>query len=169
MKTLSALMAIAGLGISGCQSLGPSAADPVSSMTFGPNASDSVGEAIAVPPKRRIVIVMVKPKDGERGRYCAEPPPDVSPELLEQIKALVDADAKVGGEQPGKTQTQGQKNYMEIAQRLVRRTQGVQWFRDGLYSLCQLYVNDAIKGADVKHAFDDLVRTSSELIKIELK
>lgn len=169
MKILTALMAAAGLGISGCQSLGPSATDPVSSLTFGPNTSGGVGEAIAVTAKRRIVIVMVKPKDGERGRYCAEPPPDVSPELLEQIKAMVDADAKLGQEQPGKGKAEGPKTYLEIAQRLVRRTQGVQWFRDGLYSLCQLYVNDAIKEADVKHAFEELVKTSSELIKIELK
>ena len=149
MKTLTALMAIAALGISGCQSMDPSATDSFSRMTFGPNTGDGVGEAIAVTAERRIVIVMVKPKDGERGRYCAEPPPGVSAELLEQLKAM-------------QTPT-------EIAQRLVRRTQGVQWFRDGLHSLCQLYINDALKEADVKRAFEELVRTSSELIKIELK
>ena len=169
MKTLTALMAIAALGISGCQSLDPSAADSFSRMTLGPNTGDGVGEVIAVTAKQRIVIVMVKPKDGERGRYCAEPPPEVSPELPERIKAMVDAGARPVQEPPGKTTAESQKAYREIAQRLVRRTQGVQWFRDGLHSLCQLYVNDAIKEADVKRAFDELVRTSSELIKIELK
>ena len=161
------------VAVCGCQHLNPSDSHPVLSKTFGPNKSDDVGEAIAITANRRVVIVMVKPrasdgKAGDWGKFCAEPPPDTALEQQSTIKAVFEATLKkptTDGTAKGEF-TSEELRFLSV---LFQRSQGVQLFRDGLYSLCQLHANGALTDAEVGPLYKELLSKASQGIDSELK
>jgi hypothetical protein len=165
-----ALLTFGAFVLSGCQHLDPSETHPVLSKTFGPNKKDDVGEAIAITSNRRIVIVMVKPEksngeSGEWGKFCAEPPPDTVTNLFTMFKAYFDSSSY----NDPKTKAEIINTYNQLATAIFRRSQGVQYLRDSLYNLCQLYVNSALKDDEVAAIFSEIIQKASGLIDTELK
>lgn len=152
-----------------CANINPTDNYPVISKTFGPNAPADVGEAIAIKADRRIVIVMVKPtknekSDGEWGKFCAEPPPDVANEISHWLTAKISAQ----NENSPKMSAEETRTEIQKIQALFSRTQGAQMFRDGLYNICQLYANNAIAPKDVEPLFKHLLDTTSRTAMAEI-
>jgi hypothetical protein len=125
---------------------------------------------------RRVVVVNTSFKDTApyiESAFCAEPPPDVSENLISNLTAK--------GDLSGKADTTGEiakieaQAKLELAKSLqtsgivlFRRTQGAQVMRDGSFSLCQSYINGAISKAQFVAMYDELLKMSIDLIKQEL-
>jgi hypothetical protein len=166
----AALLVFGVFALSGCQHLDPSETHSLLGKTFGPNKKDDVGEAIAITSNRRIVIVMVKPEKsngepGEWGRFCAEPPPDTAAELFTLFNAYVNAAHKT----ESRLDTGVANTYTQLAESLFHRSQGVQYLRDSLYNLCQLYANNALEQNAVAAGFSEIIKNAKDLIDAELR
>ena len=167
MRSPLLLAALTGVLLTACQHISPSDKHPILHKTWGPNAPADVGEAIAVKADRRVVNVILKPKEGEWPRFCAEPAPDVAQNLTSALNAAIQG--TLHGD-PNKNIASGtiSNSLTTTIQDLFRRTQGVQLARDGLYGLCQLYVNGALTGPAVEAAYTTLIEVSADVIKHEL-
>ncbi len=169
MKAAVALASVAALLLSACANINPTEDYPVVSKTFGPNKKDDVGEAIAITASRRVVIVLLKPPGLEAPHYCAEPPPDVSPVLIEAFKASVKAEGQSDANKKASASGEVERTSSALAEQLFKRHQGVQWFRDGLYSLCQLSLNGFIDQKSTDIRLGKLIEESAKLIEAEIK
>jgi hypothetical protein len=125
---------------------------------------------------RRVVVVNTSFKQDApyiESAFCAEPPPDISENLISNLTAK--------GDLSGKADTTGEiarieaQAKLELAKSLqtsgivlFRRTQGAQVMRDGSFSLCQSYINGAISKAQFVAMYEELMKKSVDLIKLEL-
>ena len=172
-QPLALLVLASSLAAVGCASLNPTNEYPVISKTFGPNSSPDVGEAIAITADRRIVIVLVKPpkgdkSDGEWGRFCAEPPPDAASEVSRWFTASLAASSRATPPGvPASASGTLSNTDIQAIRSLFTRSQGIQMFRDGLYSLCQLYANGALHAKEVEPLFKLLLSTSASTVRSE--
>ncbi|MHC1699469.1 MAG: hypothetical protein AB9900_00620 [Humidesulfovibrio sp.] len=125
---------------------------------------DVAGEAdvLATKAERRIIFV-----SGDGKTVCVEPSPDVSEAVATAVHAMVNGTASkddaVGS--AGFTLSRGMANSIAM---LFVRTQGIQFFRDGSFALCQAYTSHAI---DEKAYLDRLDRFRADaraLIEKEL-
>jgi hypothetical protein len=91
-----------------------------------------------------------------RGKYCAEPPPDTAKEIATQFRAVAELEAEVAGK-PQKAKADIQDLMKEQMQVLAARTPALDAFRIGLYSLCQMYVIEAINEAQVNALLGKLI------------
>ena len=91
--------------------------------------------SLAVSAERRLVIA-----NTEKKTVCAEPSPDVAQALLSIFS--------IGGEKTGTTGTKSQVGLTELLQttpfQLFNRSQGVQFYRDSIFALCQMAMNSWI-------------------------
>lgn len=123
-------------------------------------------------PERRTVVV-VKSDSQNAGvpplQFCAEPPPDVAEGLASSLRAL--AEASVDDEK-SKISAQGaaelSKSLSTSINTLFTRSQGVQVFRDGLFALCQAYINRIIGKEEYKEIYSDLLIKSYTLVLAEI-
>ena len=98
------------------------------------------------------------------GKFCAEPPPDVA----DSVSAALSA-ALAGGN--GKIQIEGSvaSSFATAAKQLFYRSQGLQLYRDGMFSLCAAYLNGAIKDeATYLEKQSELLTSAKSLIEAEL-
>lgn len=111
-------------------------ANPTIEQNFGEGYS-----ALVTTAERRIVISSDAEKTGVPQMVCAEP----SPDAIESIAASFGAEADVkisdptGAEQSAKAAFA--RGVATSAGALTRRSQGVQFFRDGVFALCQGAMN----------------------------
>lgn len=131
-----------------------------------PIIEDKVGEigpnelfrTLSTTSSRRVVIFNQQSK-----RLCAEPPPDVADNLTSAfVTALQGSDGTV------EAKVEISKAFASTAKQLFQRSQGVQLYRDGMYSLCQAYLNEVINEADLLKRMDDLLCKSVDVIKTEI-
>jgi hypothetical protein len=123
------------------------------------NISDAVG-TLSLNAQRRTVIVGLHGIN--RGKFCAEPPPDVAESVTTELDAKLKAEiAKI------ETNIEGGINDKLITQItvLAERTAILDIFRTGTYALCQYHLNGAIKDNEMKHIFEEL--TQNVLAKFE--
>jgi hypothetical protein len=131
---------------------------------------------LATTAERRTVIVKLHNSNqgSDIGKFCAEPPPDVAENIVSQIGLLLEAQAKLtppAGEPglEGKGKIDFNKLLQTTIQALVKRSQGLQLYRDGMYSYCQSYLNGAFKNDDeYKDKLDELLWRAFQLIWLEL-
>ena len=91
--------------------------------------------------------------------YCAEPSPDISEQML----------TKLGGHLGTRAQgLEAQRLTESDSEPLLRRSQGVQLFRDGLFALCQAHHNGAVGSEDYGLFIGSLIERASYLITLEL-
>ena len=144
---------------------GKPSTNPVIEDAVGRWLNETVG-TLAVKADRRIIVVKLD-KDA---RFCAEPPPDVAENLTKELAVVMEAQAKapqsgIGGS--GKLDLKD--NLTTKIQELVKRTQGVDIYRTGMYALCQHFLNGGLEPSELKHSSDQLLIAATELILAEWK
>lgn len=121
---------------------------------------------LATTAQRRIVLVKLK---GENiGKFCAEPSPDATDNLASTLSMILEAkldkpNGSVGGE------AGFESALATTVEKMGVRSQGVQFFRDGMYSLCQSFLNGAVNAEDFQEIHHKLMDLSASLIETELK
>jgi len=113
---------------------------------------------LATVAQRRMVLIRF-----EDGKFCAEPPPDAVDNLSAALFAALSAktESVTAGVNLGAT-------LATYAKQLLYRSQGLQLYRDVMFSLCNAYLNKAITEDDFKKKQEELLKVASELIKAEL-
>ena len=109
--------------------------------------------------ERRLVISSLSPFT-----VCAEPSPDVAQNLTEALAAALKAEAA----KEGSINIELASATARVAKQLMRRSQGLQLFRDGSYSLCQAFMNKSINAIQYQDFYTKLLVISSKLIEEEL-
>lgn len=130
------------------------------------NVSKQVG-TLAITTDRRVVLVRLQgDTNSGAGRFCAEPPPDAGQNITNALAALLDVSAeKIDTTIKAQLATTFASNF----QAFVKRSQGLQLYRDAMYNLCQNYLNLGVDKADLKGISKEILETSFKLIEQELK
>ncbi len=160
-RASSAVALTAILGLSACAELGGHA-DPVIASPIGSEVN-----ALATGAERRLVITtLVTDTSGRTARVvCAEP----SPDAIEALTASVEA-SLAGTSRANDQVTLNQAKELSTAVgSLVKRSQGLQFFRDGIFALCQGSMNGLRHGASITEQYASLQKDAKELILAELR
>ncbi|MCZ6801288.1 MAG: hypothetical protein O7F12_12455 [Nitrospirae bacterium] len=139
--------------------------NPVIEDKVGKWGEEVVG-TLAVKADRRIVLVKLQPDS----QFCAEPPPDVAENITKELALALEAKVKEpqsGIDATGKVDL-NDKLLIKI-QELIKRTQGVDLYRTGMYDICQNFLNGAITAAGVSEQSKLLLEASTKLIALELE
>jgi hypothetical protein len=121
---------------------------------------------LAVSTDRRVVLVRLeKDATSAAGRFCAESPLDTDQNVTNALATIRDLstdkiDASVKAELT--------RNFSQISDTLVRRTQGLQLYKAAMYNLCQNYLNHAIKEEALQTQAAQILDLSVKLIELEL-
>jgi len=117
--------------------------------------------------ERRIVIVKTLP-GSKYGKYCAEPSPDAADNLASSFAAYLKGSGSNGAVNI-EADTGFEKRLATTVFQLGTRSQGLQFFRDGSYSLCLAYLNEIITEAEYNIKLKELTDASEALIDTELR
>lgn len=140
--------------------------DKVGYSTFS-SGKEQLG-TLATTAQRRIVLVKLAGNKEGIGRFCAEPSPDAADNLASTLSLVLKAKIKT----PKTNVDAGADLARELSttvQKLAKRSQGLQFFRDGMYNLCQSFLNGAITSDVFYKSQDQLMNISAKLIETELK
>lgn len=134
-----------------------------------PVIEDKIGEnfgTLAVTAERRIIIFGRDKSDKDNiKKICAEPSPDVAESLVSSLKAIAEATAKnadIG------VNLEISKTLATAISMVFTRSQGIQFFRDNMYALCQANLNGSIDPSLFATEFKRISELSAELIKQEI-
>jgi len=130
--------------LSGCSYLTPPMERPVIE-----DHSGHLGTFTTV-AERRMVITKKDYgiTDVYTSKFCAEPSPDATQSIASTLRAALTASTKGLAADPAVSAEFG-RTLETTAKSLFQRSQGVQFFRDGLFNLCQAYLNGALNGIDM--------------------
>jgi len=126
---------------------------------MGALLNESTG-VLATSADYRIVYVKIKPGSP----ICAEPPPDVAGQFVSAFAAALSASP---ADRPASAEVQS--SLAVSMKQLVKRTQGLQHFRDSATDLCIDMSNGYISQQQYVEEKRALRLRAFELIKIELK
>ncbi len=165
MKTIAVLMM--GLAVSvlqGCVLFSNPPWEPVVEDEIGNGVSSFYGSTdkrvgtLATVAQRRLALIKFSD-----GTFCAEPPPDVADSLSAALSTGL-----AGGN--GKIQIEGSvaSSFATAAKQLFYRSQGLQLYRDGVFSLCAAHLNGAINKNEYLIQHKGLLDIAKTLIEIEL-
>jgi hypothetical protein len=119
-----------------------------------PVVEDQVGDVlhtVSLSADRRTVIVV---RQGvQTPKFCAEPPPDTATSL----KSDLDATLKAKGNELGV-----KDKFDTSVTVLSARNAPLDAFRTGMFSLCQFYINGAIKDTEISELFKLLLKTFND-------
>lgn len=135
---------------------------PVIEDRLGEVNDDRLFGTLAITPERRIIFAKFDSR-----RFCAEPPPDVAENISSTLSAAIEASLDKG-DVSAAAQARLAQEFISTVDQIFTRTQGVQLFRDGIYSLCQAYANEAIDKDLLWSKYDELLKISTLLIQMEL-
>ena len=121
---------------------------------------DNVGDSVAtvsLSADRRTVLVGMN--GNNRGRFCAEPPPDSATGLKTELDASLRATAKsekikTEGSVDAKLNDKLETTVVVLAE----RTPALDAFRTGVYALCQFHLNGAVSDEQVNTLFVRLIQ-----------
>lgn len=140
--------------LSGC-------ASTVGTFFNRPVVEDSVKDVLStmsLSADRRTVVVITDGKN--KGKFCAEPPPDTATGLKTELDAALEAKAKserLKAEAEGRLTLKDKLETTVVV--LAERTPALDALRTGVYALCQFHLNGAIPDADVKPIFLKLIES----------
>lgn len=100
--------------------------------------------------------------------FCAEPPPDVAESLVSSLSLLAQGSVKDKSTSEATARLEATKTLATSIRSLFTRSQGAQFLRDGLFHLCQAYLNHAISEAEYVALYKELLTKSETLILKEL-
>jgi hypothetical protein len=101
-------------------------------------------------------------------KFCAEPPPDVAEALSSSLILLAKGSATDKTTAEVSARLEAAKTLATSVRTLFRRSQGAQFLRDGLFNLCQAYLNHVIKEDQYVAMYQELLRISQRLVEKEL-
>jgi hypothetical protein len=134
--------------------------------------SGHLGTFTTVAERRMIVTKRdyssVPGEDTYNSKFCAEPPPDATQSIARALSAALSGSAAGLKAQP-EVSVQFAKSLATTAKTLFQRSQGVQLFRDGVYNLCQAYLNGALSSEQYIEQYGVLLKTASALISSEIE
>jgi hypothetical protein len=146
------LVAIAAALLSGC-------ASQLSAFYNRSVVKDNVGDSVAtvsLSADRRTVLVGMNGEN--RGRFCAEPPPDSATGLKTDLESSLKASGKSDRLKLEASAEGGLKDKTETTVVLLaERTPALDAFRTGVYALCQFHLNGAVTDAQVGTLFTRLI------------
>lgn len=130
---------------------------------------DEVGSRVgtlAVTTDRRVVLVRLRENSANgAGRFCAEPPLDADQNVTSALAAMKDlSNDKI----EASVRIELARSFAQIFPAFVRRTQGLQLYREAMYNLCQNYLNQAIKEDALQEQSMKIFEVSVKLIEQEL-
>ena len=120
---------------------------------------ETVG-TLATAPDYRVVYVRLD----EKARLCAEAPADAAGQFASTFAAALSA--PLGGSK--ELSVEAKAGLAVAMKQLFKRSQGVQFYRDGAFALCNLYLNEAIEGPAYITELQELRKAAVELIKMEI-
>lgn len=102
--------------------------------------------------------------DSRTGVFCSEPSPDALIDTASKtnIKGTANKEGVVNGE------VDLSKIGKENTTKLFERSQAIQFFRDGMYYLCQTYANGIISKNEYVQAQTELRQSGFELLSREM-
>lgn len=155
--------------ISGCGVFYSPKEQPVSQKHMGELFGDEQTNVFSLTPERRTVIVKTS-KTSPKPMFCAEPPPDVAENIASNVRAIIEASAKAPtGSDAANANIELARTLSSSSISLFYRSQGVQLFRDGIYNLCQSYMNGMITSKEEYQAqYKALLDRSYILISQEI-
>ena len=141
--TLLALTLSASISGCGASIFTEPKANPVIEDRLGsPFAKEEVLGTLATTAERRLVLT---PLQGEHyGKFCAEPSPDAAEALVATFKAAVDGNVTTANSVQGALKAELARSLATSIAALTKRSQGLQFFRDGVFALCQSRMNGFI-------------------------
>lgn len=148
------IVVIVALLSTGCTSMYKAFSDdPVrATIITGENKRAAIATVSLDASRRNVVVVLT----GNRiGQFCAEPPPDTA----SAIESILEAEAKAKGEiMEKKSELDGKlkDTYKSAVVVIAKRTELLDIYRTGTYSLCQYYLNDAIGKEELGTLFENL-------------
>jgi hypothetical protein len=144
-----------GIICGGCVWFGPQY-KPVNTDKLGAGGRQ-IG-TLATIAQRRLAIVKF-----EDGHFCSEPTPDVSDNVSAALTAALSAT-------DGRVQAAGQIStvFAQYAKQLFYRSQGIQLYRDGIFALCNAFLNGAIDKDAYEKQHAELLAAATKLIEMEL-
>lgn len=160
-----ALASIIAVVVSGCKHLTPPIEQPVIE-----DHSGALGTFATVAERRMVITKRDFGGNGPEGfesKFCAEPPPDATQSIASSLSAALRADA-AQDKSKRSVSAEMARELATTTKSLFERSQGVQIFRDGVYTLCQAHLNHAMDEYDYNWHFSELLAASVALIKLEL-
>lgn len=135
-----------------------------------PVIEDKVGGSIrtlAVTAERRAIIFGARSDLRKVDQICAEPSPDIAESLVSSLKVIAEATIKKGDVET-RANLEINKTLATAIATLFTRSQGIQFFRDNMYALCQAHMNGAIDTKQFAEEFKRISNLSATLIKKEI-
>jgi hypothetical protein len=154
--------------LSGCAFVESRKENPVIEDRIGLWGNEPLG-TLATTAERRIVLVRLNDGANSIGRVCAEPPPDAAENIAAQLTTAIEAAFKqptANLDASGKVEAS--RAIATSVQTLFQRTQGLQLYRDGMYNLCQGYLNGIFDKSDFTTKYDTLLIETVKLIELEI-
>ena len=126
--------------------------DPVraTNISKDKDGRDAVA-TISLDASRRNVIVRLT-ESGNSGKFCAEPPPDTASAIESILEATAKASAE-SGDKKAEVNATGKDAYKSNVVVIAKRTELLDIYRTGTYSLCQYNINGAISDAELVNLF----------------
>jgi hypothetical protein len=122
---------------------------------------------LAITPERRLVIFSRSEKEGPK--ICAQPSSDVAENLAATLAVMgKGSTATAGGAGTIQAQAEIAHALATTAKQLFLRSQGIQLFRDAMYSACQDYLNNAITPEQLETRYYKALDIAKELIMFEI-
>ncbi|WP_027180083.1 hypothetical protein [Maridesulfovibrio bastinii] len=128
----------------------------------GPGLDYKFIGVIATTAQRRVIVF------NDKGLFCAEPSPDATDNLISNVTASLEASLKSETGQSGSIAANAARSMISEAQFLIQRTQGLQLFRDGSFTLCTMRANGNLTDEEYIKKQKELLEECSSLIKKEL-
>lgn len=149
--------------VTGCSTFTSPKEQPVIEDKIGGNIG-----TLAVTAERRVIIFGRDKSDPTKiQQICAEPSPDVAESLVSSLKAVAEASIKKGDAETN-AGLEISKSLATAISMVFTRSQGVQFFRDNMYALCQAHLNGSISTSQFTDEFKRVRELSAELIKQEI-
>lgn len=146
------LLILSSLLTSGCAALTQAInADPTKIQNIRSNEKrgDVMG-TVSLAAERRTVLVSLNKEN--KGRFCAEPPPEVANQIT--AKSIGDLKVDVAGQ--GNAAANLQDTFDSTVIALSERTVLLDIYRTATYSLCQYHLNGAFSDGELAKQFSEI-------------
>ena len=159
--------------MSGCSLLTPPKAQPIvedhSSSPRNWRGGVKYGVYTTSAERREVLIKYFKLEDGQwHSTMCAEPSPDVAEAITSSLTGSLTASAQATDAEKAQATIAATQALATSINSLFKRSQGVQFFRDGAFALCTAYLNGWMTTTDYSKAYESLLTASTGLIALEM-
>ena len=132
---------------------------PIVEDRVGVWGKEKVG-TLATAPDYRVVYVLLD----REARLCAEAPADAGAQFGATFAAALTT--PTGGAAP--LSAEARAGLAVAMKQLFKRSQGVQFYRDGMFALCNMYLNGALTKEEYVSELKELGNLAASLIKEEI-